>query len=126
MAEQCVTTNSTTDNEQSNLFINQDLFGTLADLSRINRNAVSVMLILISCVGGNGAVQTTQAVMARQCRINLKEVAKAIADLESAGLIGSVHARSEPGGALSCVINPDLARTEKPDEASPSPLVEGV
>lgn len=126
MTEQYVFTNSTTDAEQSKLYINQDLFGTLGDLSRINRKAVSVMLSLVSGVGGNGAVQITQAAVAQQCKICVKEVAKAVVDLESAGLIGSVHASSEPGGALSCVVNADLARTEKPDEIGPSPVVEGV
>lgn len=98
MAEQCVSTNIATDNEQSNLYITQDLFGTLGDLNRINRKALSVMLNLISGVGGNGAVQTTQAAVAEQSKISLKEVAKAIADLEGAGLIDSVHACSEARG----------------------------
>lgn len=99
MTEQYVLTNSTTENKQSCLYLNLDLFGPLGDLNRINRNAVSVMRSLISCVGGNVAVQTMQAAMAQQCRINLQEVAKAIAD---------------------------LARTEKPDDACPLPLVGGV
>lgn len=126
MAEQCVSTNSTTDNEQSNLYFPQALFRTLGDLNRINCKAVSVMLSLISGVGGNGAVQTTQAAVAQQCKISLKAVAKAIADLEDAGLIGSVHASSQPGGVLACVVNVDLARLEKPDETSLSPVVESV
>jgi len=125
MTEQYVLTNSITENEQSNLYINQDLFGTLGDLNRINRKPVSVMLSLIPCVGGNGAVQTTQAAVARQCKISLKEVAKAVADLESAGLIGSAHASSELGRALVYVVKTDLAREEKPDEISPLSVAEG-
>ena len=126
MAEQRFSTNGTTENEQSNLYINQEFFGTLGDLNRINPNAVSVMLSLISCVGGNAAVQTTQAAVAQQCSISLKEVAKAIADLVGAGLIGSVATSSEPGGVLACVVGVDLVRTEKPDETSLSPVVEGM
>jgi len=125
MAEQRFSTNGTTENEQSNLYINQDLFGTLGDLNRINRKAVSAMLSLISCVGGNGAVQTTQTAVARQCKISLKEVAKDVADLESAGLIGSVHAGSELGAALVCVVKINIARAEKPDEISPLSVAEG-
>jgi len=126
MAEQRFSTNGTTENEQSNLYINQEFFGTLGDLNRINPNAVSVMLSLISGVGGNGAVQTTHEAVAQQCSISLNQVAKAITDLEGAGLIGSVATSSEPGGVLACVVGVDLVRTEKPDETSLSPVVEGM
>lgn len=125
MAEQHVSTNSTTDNEQNKLYINQDLFGMLGDLSRINPKAASVMLTLVSGIGGNGTVQFTQAAVAQQCKISLREVAKAIADLEGAGLIGSVHASSEQGGDIACVVNTDLASAEKPDDISPLSVAEG-
>jgi len=126
MTEQRVSTIRTTDNEERNLYITRDLFGTLGDLNRINREAVSVMLSLISGVGGNGAVQTTHEAVAQQCSISLNQVAKAITDLEGAGLIGSVATSSEPGGVLACVVGVDLVRTEKPDETSLSPVVEGM
>jgi len=74
------------------------------------------MLTLMSIMGGDGVVQTTQAKVAKHCNSTLQQVEEAIADLADAGWIISVEASTEPGGPLVCFVNTDLARTEKPDE----------
>lgn len=91
----------------------------LMELSRFNRtnpHAVSVMLTLMSIMGGNGAVKTTQATVAKHCKSTLQQVEKAIVDLTDAGWIVSVDASTEAGDPLVCFVNADLVRAEKPDE----------
>lgn len=124
MTEQYISTGSIPNRERDKVWASQALFGELGELNRTNRRAASVMFTLVANIGANGTVQTTQAAVAKQCKISLQEVAKAIADLENAGLIGSVHASSELGGALACMVNADLARAEKPDEISPLSVAE--
>jgi len=87
----------------------------LSLLTRTNPHAVSVMLTLMSNMGTNGDVQTTQATVAKHCNSTLQQVEKAIADLIDAGWIHSVDASTEPGGPLVCFVNPDMARAEKPE-----------
>ncbi|EJM25758.1 hypothetical protein [Pseudomonas sp. GM25] len=98
------------------LFFNPSLFGELDKLNRINPHTVSVMLILVAEIGDAGAVTVSQTAVAHRCEIGLQDVEKAIADLEAAGLISSVKISKEPGGTIACVVNPDLAQAEKPDE----------
>ncbi|MNJ23014.1 hypothetical protein D3C77_173920 [compost metagenome] len=117
---------STTDDDQNKLYINQALFGELHKLTRTNPHAVSVMLTLVANIGARGGVRVPKAALAHQYEITLQEVAKAIGDLESAGLIGFVDASTEPGGPLACVVNPSFARAEKPEEASSLSVAEGA
>lgn len=105
-----------TDEIGESLFFNPSLFGELSKLNKTNPHAASVMLILVAAIDDDGAVQATQAAVAGQCGITLQEVVNAIADLEAAGLINSVQTGSQLGGALSCVVNPNLARAEKNGE----------
>lgn len=119
MTKRIVALPAGTDVIGDSLYYTQALFGELSKLNRTNPHTASVMLILVARISDNGAVQVTQAAVAHQCEITLQEVEKAIADLESAGLISSVEASSEPGGSLACVVNPKLARAEKTDELGP-------
>lgn len=119
MTQRIVTLPAGTDEIGDSLFYNPSLFGELSKLIRTNPHAASVMLTLVAGIGDNGAVQVTQAAVAHQCEITLQEVEKAIAELETYGLISSVEASGESGGSLTCVVNPDLARAEKPDELGP-------
>jgi hypothetical protein len=73
------------------------------------------MFTLLSQIGSNGLVRVTQSTLATLCESTLQQVEQAIADLADAGLIGSVEISTGPGGPFTCVINPDLARVEKPD-----------
>lgn len=116
MTEPHVSSHSAHNDEQNELYINQSLFAELEKLSCTNRSAVSVMLALVARIEDTGAVQTSQAVMAQQCKITLKEVGEAIAHLSSAGLISAVAISPEPDGPLTCVVSPDLATAEKPEE----------
>ena len=104
------------DGEGESLYANPSAFMELSQLNRTNPHAVSVMLTLMSVMGGGGVVQTTQANVAKHCNSTLQQVERAIADLADAGWIISVDASTEPGGPLVCVVNTDLARTETPDE----------
>jgi|LNAP01.1.fsa_nt_gb hypothetical protein len=104
------------DGEGEALFANPSAFMELGRLNRTNPHAVSVMLTLMSIMGGNGVVQTTQAKVAKHCNCTLQQVEKAVADLADGGWIYSVDASTEPGGPLACFVSPDLARAEKPDE----------
>lgn len=115
---------STTDDDQNKLYINQALFGELNKLTRTNPHAVSVMLTLLANIGARGGVRVPKAALAHKYEITLQEVEKAIGDLESAGLICFVDASTELGGPLACVVNPNLARAEKPDEPSPLSVAE--
>jgi len=110
MTKRIVALPADTDEIGESLFYNPSLFGELSKLNRTNPHVVSVMLNLVAGIDDDGAVQITQAAIARQCEITLQEVVKAIADLEAAGLISSVQTSSEPGGTLACVVNPNLAR----------------
>lgn len=104
------------DGEGEALYANPSAFMELSRLNRTNPHAVSVMLSLMSIMGGNGVVQTTQAKLAKHCNSTLQQVEKAIADLADADWIISVDASTEPGGSLVCFVNTDLARTEKPED----------
>ncbi|WP_445677501.1 hypothetical protein [Pseudomonas putida] len=126
MTEQLVSLNSTTDTDHSKLYINQTSFARLGDLIRDNQQAASVMLTLVSSIGVNGAVQTTQAVLAHQCGMKPKDLVQAIAYLSSTGLISSVNVSNELGGHFACVVNPDLARAGSPDKTCPVTLAEGA
>jgi hypothetical protein len=123
MTKRIVALPAGTDEIGDSLFYNPSLFGELSKLIRTNPHTASVMLTLVAGIGDNGAVQVTQAAVAYQCEITLQEVESAIADLESAGLIDSVKASSEPGGSLACVVNPNFVRAEKPDEPGPLSVV---
>ncbi|WPN49117.1 hypothetical protein [Pseudomonas sp. P8_241] len=116
MNEQKGTSPYVADCEGEALYANPSAFMELSRLNRTNPHAVSVMLTLMSIMGGNGVVQTTQAKVAKHCNSTLQQVEKAIADLADAGWIISVDASTEPGGPLVCFVNPDLAKAEKPDE----------
>lgn len=114
MTKRIVALPADTDEIGESLFYNPSLFGELSKLNRTNPHTAPVMLILVAAIDDDSAVQVTLAAVARQCGITLQEVVKAIADLEAAGLISSVQTSSEPGGTLACVVNPNLARAEKP------------
>jgi len=116
MNEQKGTTPYTADGEGEALYANPLAFIELSRFNRTNPHAVSVMLTLMSIMGNNGVVQTTQATVAKHCNFTLQQVEKAVADLVDAGWIYSVDASTEPGGPLVCFVSPDLARAEKPDE----------
>ncbi|WP_095119451.1 hypothetical protein [Pseudomonas sp. Irchel s3f10] len=116
MNEQKGTSPYVADGEGEALYANPSAFMELSRLNRTNPHAVSVMLTLMSIMGGDGLVQTTLAKVAKHCNSTLQQVEKAIADLADAGWIISVDASTEPGGPLVCFVNTDLARTEKPDE----------
>lgn len=124
MTEQHVLTGSIPNRERYKVWASQALFGELGKLTRTNRQAVSVMLV--TDIGANGTVQFAQAAVPQQCKISLQEEAKAIANLESAGLIGSVDASTERGGSLAYVVSPNFARAEKPEEASSLSVAEGA
>lgn len=119
MTKRIVALPADTDEIGESLFYSPSLFGELSKLNQTNPHSAPVMLILVAGIDDDGAVQVTQAAVARQCGITLQEVESAIADLETAGLIRSVQTSSEPGGALACVVNSNLARVEKPDELGP-------
>ncbi len=107
--------NSAADNKKGPVYINLALFEELSRFFRFP-HTVSVMLTLMSNLESNGVVRTTQATVALQCSITLQDVDKAIADLANAGLISSVEVSNEPGGSLSCVMSPDFARSDRPEE----------
>lgn len=104
------------DGENQAVYANPLAFMELGRLNRANPQAVSVMLTLMSITGGNGVVKTTHAKVAKHCNSTLQQVEKAITDLANAGWIFSVDASTEPGGPLSCFVNPDLVKAEHPDE----------
>lgn len=116
MNEQKGTTRYAADGEGEALYANPLFLGKLSGMNRTNPHATSVMLILMSKMGGNGSVRVTQATIAKECNSTLQQVEKAIIDLADAGWIYSVDASTEPGGPLVCIVSPDLARVEKPDE----------
>ncbi|MNE83495.1 hypothetical protein D3C81_1493240 [compost metagenome] len=97
------------------LYLDRNFIGALGDSIQDNPKVVSVMLNLVASIAGKGAVQTTQTMIAQECKITLKEVVEAIAHLSSAGFISSVMLSLESGGPLSCVVRPDLATAEKPE-----------
>lgn len=124
MAEQHVLTGSIPNRERYTVWASQALFGELGKLPRTNRQAVSVMLV--TNIGTNGMVQFAQAAVPQQCKMYLQEVAQAIANLESAGLIGSVDGGTDRSGSLAYVVSPNFARAEKPEEASSLSVAEGA
>ena len=126
MTEQHVLTGSIPNRERYKVWASQALFGELGKLTRTNRQAVSVMLTVVTNIGANGMVQFARAAVPQQCKIYLQEVAKAVANLESAGLIGSVDASTDRGGSLAYVVSPNFARAEKPEEASSLSVAEGA
>jgi len=115
MTKRIVALPAGTDEIGESLFYNPALFEELGKLNPTNPHSVSVMLNLVAGIDDGGAVQTTKAAVAQQCGITLQEVEKAIADLETVGLISSVETSNESGGSLTCVVSPNLARAEKPD-----------
>jgi hypothetical protein len=115
MTEQHVLTGSIPNRERYKVWASQALLGELGKLTRTNRQAVSVVLVIK--VGANGMVRFAQAAAPQQCKIYLQEVAKAIGNLESADLIGSVDASIEWDGSLAYVVSPNFARAEKPEAA---------
>jgi hypothetical protein len=116
MNEQKGTTPDASDGEDEALYANPLALMELSRLNRVNPQAVSVMLTLMSVMGGNGVVQTTQATVAKHCNSTLQQIEEAIADLADIGWIYSVDASTEPGGPLVCFVNSDLVRAEQPDE----------
>jgi DNA-binding IscR family transcriptional regulator len=92
------------------------MYEKMASLTLSNRLAASVMLILVSKLGRNGLVRDSLANVAKRCHGTLQQVEKAMADLVDAGMINSVEISNEPGGPLTCVVNPELAMAYKPDE----------
>jgi hypothetical protein len=116
MNEQNGSTPYAADGEDEGVYANPLFLEKLSGMNRTNPHATSVMLILMSKMAGDGAVRVTQATIAKECHSTLQQVEKAIVDLADAGWIYSVDASTEPGGPLVCVVNPDLARVEKPDE----------
>lgn len=114
MTKRIVALPAGTDEIGDSLFYNPTLFEELGKMNQTNPHAASVMLVLVADISDNGAVQVAHAAVAHQCGITLQEVEKAIAVLEAAGLISSVQTNSELGGSLTCVVNPNLARAEKP------------
>ena len=116
MNEQKGTTAFAADDEGEDVYATPSALMELSRLNQTNPNAASVMLTLLSIMGSNGVVQTTQAKVAKHCNSTLQQVEKAIADLAEEGWILSVDASSEPGGSLVCTVNPKLARSEKPEE----------
>lgn len=115
MTNQDVSKPNVSDDEA--VYANQAMFGKLGELTRTNPHAASVMLTLMARMGTNGAVQVTQATVAKLCNYTLQQVEKAITDLAEANWILSVDASPEPGGLLTCILNPSFARSENPDEA---------
>lgn len=115
MTKRIVALPAGTDDIGESLFYNPALYEELGKLNPTNPHSVSVMLNLVAGIDDGGAVQTTKAAVAQQCGITLQEVEKAIADLETVGLISSVETSNESGGSLTCVVSPNLARTEMPD-----------
>lgn len=115
MTKRIVTLPAGTDEIGDSLFYNPALFEELGKMNQTNPHTAPVMLILVAAIDDDSAVQVTLAAVAGQCGITLQEVVKAIADLETAGLISSVETSNEPGGSLTCVVSPNLARAKKPD-----------
>lgn len=124
MTEQHVLTGSIPNRERYKVWASQALFGELGKLTRTNRQAVSVMLV--TEIGAIGMVRFAQAAVPKQCKIYQQEVAKAIANLESVGLIGSVDASTDRGGSLAYVVSPNFARAEKSEEASSLSVADGA
>ncbi|APE99916.1 hypothetical protein [Pseudomonas putida] len=115
MSDQYVPTRAASDGDQDKLYVNQTTFAELGSLSLVNPQNVSVMLTLMSVVGSNGIVQVPQAALADHCKITLKELGKAIADLTALGAISSVQLSPERGDLFTCVVSPELVTTEKPE-----------
>lgn len=116
MNEQSGSTLYAADGEDEGVYVNALFLGKLSGINRTNPHAASVMLTLMSIMGGNGVIRTTQAKVAKHCNSTLQQIEKAIADLANAGWIYSVDASNEPGGPLECFVNSDLVRAEQPDE----------
>ncbi|WP_460127831.1 hypothetical protein [Pseudomonas sp. H1_D05] len=116
MNELNVTTPDAADGEGKALYASPSAFMGLSRLNGTCPHATSVMLTLMSIMGGNGVVRTTQAMVAKHCNYTLQQVEKAIADLAEAKWILSVDASPEPGGSLVCTVNSNVARSENPDE----------
>ena len=104
------------DSEGEDVYANPSALMELGRLNGTNPHATSVMLTLMSIMGGDGAVRTTQATVAKHCNYTLQQVEKAIADLAEARWILSVDASPEPGGSIVCTVNSNVARPEKPEE----------
>lgn len=98
------------------VYLNPAMLGRLATLTMASPHATTVMFFLMARMAGDGTVRVTQATLAKQCDSTLQQVEKAIVDLADAGWISSVNASAEPGGALVCVINPELAMAEQAGE----------
>ncbi|MEJ5057943.1 MULTISPECIES: hypothetical protein [unclassified Pseudomonas] len=116
MNEQNGATPYAADGEGEALYANPSALLELSQLNRTNPHAASVMLTLMSIIGGNGAVRTTQAIVAKHCNYTLQQVEKAVAELAEGKWILSVDASPEPGGSLVCTVNSNVARSEKPEE----------
>lgn len=116
MNEQHASIDGAPNDGQSTLYMKRALFGEVADLIRTHPKAATVMLTLVASVISNGAVRTTQAVVADQCDMTLKDVGAAIAHLSRVGLISAVGVSPEAGGLLTCVVRPGFATAEKPED----------
>ena len=116
MNEQKSATSHAADCGNEAIYANPSAFVGLSRLNRTNPHATSVLLTLMSIMGGNGVVQTTQATVAKHCNYTLQQVEKAIDDLAEGKWILSVDASQEPGGSLVCTVNPNVARSGKPEE----------
>lgn len=104
------------DDSGESIYANRKVFGILTELNRTNRTAASVMLTLMARMGADSKVQITQAAVAELCNCTLQQVEKAIDDLAEGNWILSVDASSESGGPLTCIVNTNLARSEKPND----------
>lgn len=102
--------------DDQKLYVSRNFIGALSCSIQSNPKVVSVVLNLVSCIDDNGTVQATQAMVAQECNITLNEVTETIAHLYDIGVISSVMLSLESGGPLSCVVSPDLAGAEKPDD----------
>lgn len=116
MTDQTLLRSNVSDEPEKAVYANRVALGKLAELTRTNPDATSVMLTLMAKMEASGVVRVTQATVAKLCNYTLQQVEKALVDLADAGWINSVDASTEPGGPLVCVVNPDLARMERPDE----------
>ncbi|MGY2187124.1 hypothetical protein [Pseudomonas sp. SDO5591_S426] len=116
MNEQNGATPYAADGEGEALYASPSAFMGLSRLNGTHPHATSVMLTLMSIMGGNGVVRTTQARVAKHCNYTLQQVEKAIAELAEAKWILSVDASPEPGGSLVCTVNSNVARSEKPED----------
>lgn len=113
MTDKDATCNDTSDESEEFAQLDQDELMRLADLTRDNPMAASVMLVLLANVGDEGALVVSQATLAKLCKCSVPTVERAIADLVEEEWIVTVIIGSGPATSLAYFIRSRVVWDER-------------